>query len=163
MPARQVATGPPLRSSPPPEQRQYPLMKRLTARTEHWDDRHCDHYQKYFLYLSPITVGGFCGSPWVESGGAGRRASCRGKFCGMELQLAARVFIHALKSNKGHVRRVLWSIRENDSSLVYIMSYNVFICHTQAHMGRNISYIYITLRACTSNHFFINQLAGNRI
>lgn len=47
----------------PPEQRQYPLMKRLTARTEHWDDRHCGHYQKYFLYLPPITAGGSCGSP----------------------------------------------------------------------------------------------------
>jgi len=61
-PAWQVA-GSALKKFAPSEQRQYPLMKRLTARTERRDDRHCGHYQKYFLYLSPITGEGFCGSP----------------------------------------------------------------------------------------------------
>lgn len=84
----------------PSEQRQYPLMKRLTARTEHWDDR-CDHYQKYFLYLSSITVSLWFSLSWVRE----RRSlgSYRSNFCGMELQLAARVSIHTLKPNKRHV------------------------------------------------------------
>lgn len=83
-------------------------MKRLTARTEHWDDRHCGHYQKYFLYLSAITVTEVPAVFLELSPGAERSlGSCRSNFCGMELQLAARVSIHALKPNKGRVRLVL--------------------------------------------------------
>jgi hypothetical protein len=58
----------------------------------------------------------------LESGSAGRRGSCRGKFCGMELQLVARVSIHGLSRIRDTFVMFYDLFQENDSSLVYIMS-----------------------------------------
>jgi len=118
------AAGSALKKFAPSEQRQYPLMKRLTARTERRDDRHCGHYQKYFLYLSPITGEGFCGSPWVWKRGSPWKLPGQVLWNGTSI---GRTCLHPRsKPNKGHVRHVLWSIpgKWQFARLHYVITYS---------------------------------------